>query len=44
MTKEKLVGIIMKRELSLEGVKTRVIEPETVIEKLKVSRDLDSKA
>jgi transposase len=32
----------MEQALAIEGLKTRVIELENVIEKLKVSRDLDS--
>jgi transposase len=39
---EQLVEIVMEQALAIEGLKTRVIELENVIEKLKVSRDLDS--
>ncbi len=39
---EQLVEIIIEQANAIEQLKTRVIELEIVIEKLKVSRDLDS--
>jgi len=39
---EELVEIIIEQANAIEQLKTRVIELEIVIEKLKVSRDLDS--
>lgn len=37
-----LVEIIIEQAIAIEQLKSRVVELETVIEKLKVSRDLDS--
>ncbi|MBF2008478.1 MAG: hypothetical protein IGS49_24300 [Chlorogloeopsis fritschii C42_A2020_084] len=42
LEKEQLVEIVMEQAKAIEQLKERVIELESVIEKLKVSRDLDS--
>jgi transposase len=42
LTTEQLVEMVMEQALAIEALKSRVIELESVIEKLKVSRDLDS--
>ena len=39
---EQLIEMVMEQALAIEALKTKVIELEIVIEKLKVSRDLDS--
>ncbi|RCJ19095.1 transposase, partial [Nostoc sp. ATCC 53789] len=42
LEKEQLVEMLMEQAKAIEQLKSRVIELESVIEKLKVSRDLDS--
>lgn len=42
LARKQLVEIIIEQGTAIEQLKSRVIELEIVIEKLKVSRDLDS--
>lgn len=41
LEKEQLVEMLVEQAKAIEQLKSRVIELESVIEKLKVSRDLD---
>ncbi|MDZ7995586.1 MAG: hypothetical protein RM022_005345 [Nostoc sp. EfeVER01] len=42
LEKEQLVEMLPEQAKAIEQLKSRVIELESIIEKLKVSRDLDS--
>lgn len=43
LTPEELVSIIVEQAIAIEKLNSRILELEEKVEKLKISRDLDSK-
>ncbi|MBN3925580.1 hypothetical protein [Nostoc sp. NMS4] len=43
LTPEQLVNIIVEQAIAIEKLNSRILELEEKVEKLKISRDLDSK-